>query len=212
MLSFRHIKQTSKNVVDTTFKDLNHWLFKVTIVTVAWLNFDHTQSKIKKWLEKITCPKRDFCLKKQLKKFSCTSWSLFLSKINKKNLRADNNRQYQNGQNTNQNQMRNTYLFYIVFQVFKVIKNCKIQPPDLLFIFGLLGFTSAGIIFHKFLELHLKISEKIFFSKTFLFNGFAQTPNFNFFFTIYPDLWGRVIFGPKMGQFAQTKTFWKTCW
>ena len=27
------------------------WLFKDPIVTVAWLNFDHTQSNIKKWLK-----------------------------------------------------------------------------------------------------------------------------------------------------------------
>ena len=58
--------------------------------------------------------------------------------------------------------MKNTYLFYTVFQVLKVIKNCKIQPPDLLFLYGLLAFSSAGIIFHKFLELHSKISEKNF--------------------------------------------------
>ena len=51
---------------------------------MAWLNFDHTQSNIKKWLEKIKLPQKKFFLKKQLKKISCTSWSLFLSKINKK--------------------------------------------------------------------------------------------------------------------------------
>ena len=39
-------------------------------------------------------------------------------------------------------------------------KNCKIQQPDLLFLFVLLAFTSAGIIFYKYLELHLKIPEK----------------------------------------------------
>ena len=58
--------------------------------------------------------------------------------------------------------MKNTYLSSIVFQVLKVIKNFKVQPPDLLFLFGLLAFTSAGIIFHKFLELLSKISDKIF--------------------------------------------------
>ena len=58
--------------------------------------------------------------------------------------------------------MKTTYLFYIVFHVLKVIKNFKVQPPDLLFLFGLLAFTSVGIIFHKFLELLSKISDKIF--------------------------------------------------
>ena len=60
------------------------WLFKDPIVTVAWLHFDHTQSNIKKWLEKIKLLQKKFFLKKQLKKISCTSWFLFLSKINKK--------------------------------------------------------------------------------------------------------------------------------
>ena len=65
--------------------------------------------------------------------------------------------------------MKTTYLFYIVSQVLKVllIKNCKRQPPDLLFLFVLLAFTSAGIIFHKFLELHSKISEKKIFVTNF---------------------------------------------
>ena len=35
-------------------------------------------------------------------------------------------------------------------------------------------------------------------------------PNFNFF-TVDPELWGCVIFGPKMTQFAQTKIFPKNC-
>ena len=48
--------------------------------------------------------------------------------------------------------LKNTYLFHSVFQVLNVllIKICKIQPPDLLFLFV---FSSAGIIFLKFLEL-----------------------------------------------------------
>ena len=32
------------------------WIFKDPIVTVAWLNFDHTQLNIKKWLENIKLP------------------------------------------------------------------------------------------------------------------------------------------------------------
>ena len=41
----------------------------------------------------------------------------------------------------------------------------------------LLAFTSAGIIYDKLLELHSKVSKKIFLSQIFLFNRFAQTPN-----------------------------------
>ena len=46
------------------------------------------------------------------------------------------NRQYQDGWNTNQKQMKNVHPFCIVFQVLKVllIKICKIQTPDLLFL------------------------------------------------------------------------------
>ena len=66
-----------------------------------------------------------------------------------------------------------TLLFYIVFQVLNVlIKVCKLQPPNLVFLFVLLAFTSTGIIFLKFLELHSKISEKdisVFLSQNFLF-------------------------------------------
>ena len=64
--------------------------------------------------------------------------------------------------------MKNTYLFYIVFQVLKVllIKICKVQPPCLLFLFVFI-LTSAGT--HKFLELHSKISEKKMFSSRIFF-------------------------------------------
>ena len=34
-------------------KEIMSWFFKDPIVTVAWLNFDHTQSHIKKWPEKL---------------------------------------------------------------------------------------------------------------------------------------------------------------
>ena len=54
--------------------------------------------------------------------------------------------------------MKNTCPFYTVFQVLKVllIKICKKQPPNILFL-AELAFTSADIIFHKFLELHLTV-------------------------------------------------------
>ena len=70
-----------------------------------------------------------------------------------------------------------TKIFYIVFQVLKVllIKICKIQSLDLLFLF-LLAFTSADIIFHKFLELHSTLSEKKFSLQIFFFNRFTETP------------------------------------
>ena len=47
--------------------------------------------------------------------------------------------QNQDGWNTNQNQLKNTHLFHIVFEVLKVlfIKICKMQPLDLLFLVAL---------------------------------------------------------------------------
>ena len=49
------------------------------------------------------------------------------------------NGQSQDGWNTNQNQLKNTPLFHIVFEVLKAvfIKICKMQPQDLLFLVAL---------------------------------------------------------------------------
>ena len=60
---------------------------------------------------------------------------------------------------TNQNQMKNTHLFHIVFEVLKVllIIICKMQPLDpLFFLFFYVRFdiALADINFHHFLELH----------------------------------------------------------
>ena len=62
--------------------------------------------------------------------------------------------------------------FYILLQVLKVllIKIYKTQLPDLIFLmFYISFFTSADIIFHNFLELHLTLSEKRFSTQNFLF-------------------------------------------
>ena len=86
------------------------------------------------------------------------------------------NGQNQDGWNTNQNQMKNMSPSYFVFQVLKVllIKICKMQPlggRDLLFLvyIDVLDFTSANIIFHKYLELHSTLSEKKTFVTNFAF-------------------------------------------
>ena len=88
------------------------------------------------------------------------------------------NGQYQNRIPTKIKWKIDTF-FTLYFKFWRYInilltKNCKMQPPDILFLFVLLAFTLAGIIFHK--KLQSKISEKIFSSQIFLFNGFAQTP------------------------------------
>ena len=61
--------------------------------------------------------------------------------------------------------------FHILFQALKVllIKICKIQALDLLFLVVLLAFTSADINFRKLLELHSTLSEKRIFVTNFSF-------------------------------------------
>ena len=76
--------------------------------------------------------------------------------------------------------MKNTCPFYIVFQVLNIhlIKICKIEPPDLLFLVVFTSFyVSRYIIFHKFSELHSILSVKKIFVTDFLFNGFTQNPH-----------------------------------
>ena len=81
------------------------------------------------------------------------------------------NGQYQDGQYTKQNQMKNTCPFYILFQVLKVL--LKTEPEKFVrqshqvfyLLLFLLAFTSADIIFHKCLELFsIKKKKKIFFT------------------------------------------------
>ena len=76
-----------------------------------------------------------------------------------------------------------TKIFYMVFQVLKVflIKICKIQSLDLLFLVVFITFYISRYHFHKFLELHLTIpeKEKDFHHKFSFFNGFTQTPTPN---------------------------------
>ena len=73
----------------------NHvWLFKVINPDLNFQRSNSNKSLIKIWsypiknIKKITrkdqISPNDFFLKKQLKKFSCTSWSLLFCKINKK--------------------------------------------------------------------------------------------------------------------------------
>ena len=64
--------------------------------------------------------------------------------------------------------MKNTCSFYIVFQVLKVflIKICKIQPLDLLF---LVAFISFYISRYHFSQLHSTLSEKKIFVTNFPF-------------------------------------------
>ena len=71
--------------------------------------------------------------------------------------------------------MKNSCAFYILFQVLKVLlmNICQVKPSDLLFLFILLAFTSAGIIFQKYLALSEK---KIVTNFPFLDNSLSPTP------------------------------------
>ena len=68
--------------------------------------------------------------------------------------------------------MKNACPFYNVLKVLNIylLKICKIEPPDLLFLFIFIRFyISWYIIFDKFLELHSILSAKKVFIKYFLF-------------------------------------------
>ena len=59
-----------------------------------------------------------------------------------------------------------------------IIKICKTDPPDLLFLVFISFYTSiADIIFHKFLELHSELHVKKYLSQIFFFKRFTQTPH-----------------------------------
>ena len=66
-------------------------------------------------------------------------------------------------------------------EVLKVLiaKICKMQPLDILFLvyfISMLDCTSADIIFHSFLELHTKLSEKKDFRHKFFLTDSLNTP------------------------------------
>ena len=89
------------------------------------------------------------------------------------------NRQYQNGQNTNQNQKKNVCPFYTVFQVLEVllIKICKIQPLDLLFLFVYSSFYINRYHFSQTFKTSFSIIwNKDFYHKFSFFNRVTQTP------------------------------------
>ena len=68
--------------------------------------------------------------------------------------------------------MKNTYQFYTVFQVLKVL---LIKSYFLSCCFTW-AFTSADIIFQNFFKLYSTMSEKDFYHKFSFFNWFTQTP------------------------------------
>ena len=76
--------------------------------------------------------------------------------------------------------MKNTCFFYIAFQVLKVIliKVCKIQPPDLLFLVVFISFYISRYHFSQFCKtLFNNIWKKDFRHKFSFFNGFTQIPH-----------------------------------
>ena len=74
------------------------------------------------------------------------------------------NRQYQDEQNTNQNQKKNTCRLYTVFEVL-----IRYSHQIFYLLLLLLAFTSADITFHKFLKLHSALSEEKIFITNFPF-------------------------------------------
>ena len=91
--------------------------------------------------------------------------------------------QYQDGEDTNQNQIKNLCPFYIAFQVLKVytstlIKICKIHLPNLLGFFVFISFYISRYQFFSNLyrtENFIQHLKKNCHKFSFL-NGFTQTP------------------------------------
>ena len=79
------------------------------------------------------------------------------------------NGQYQDGENTKQNQKKNTYPFYTVFQALKVllIKICKLKPLDLLYLVVFISFYISRYHFSQIFKT--SFSNKRFSSQIFLF-------------------------------------------
>ena len=79
--------------------------------------------------------------------------------------------QYQDGKNTNQKQMKNTYSLYIIFQVLKVhlIKICKIKPPDILFFVFISFYIICRHHFSQIFRTSFTTSEKKDFCHKFSF-------------------------------------------
>ena len=81
------------------------------------------------------------------------------------------NGQYQDGQNTNQNQMKNICLFYIAFQVLKerLIKICKAELSDLLFLVVFISFYISRYHFSQIFRTSFSIISKKDFLHKFSF-------------------------------------------
>ena len=85
------------------------------------------------------------------------------------------NRQCQNGQDTNQNQMKNTCPFHIVFQILKA-RLCKIEPPYLLFLAVFISFYIIRYHFSQIFRTSLNIISKKDFRHEFSFYRIHSKP------------------------------------
>ena len=85
------------------------------------------------------------------------------------------NGQYQNGWSTNQNHENEKYIYtFFTLDVFealsvRLIKICKIQPPNLLFVFAFISFYIGRYHFSKTFRTSFNNSEKNIFASNFLF-------------------------------------------
>ena len=98
--------------------------------------------------------------------------------LSKKNHPPLLNGQYQDGWNTNQNQMKNTLFLHCISSFGGTSsKNCSHWIFNFLFFFYILAFTSADIIFSQIFKTSFNIIwKKKFRHKFSFFNGFNHPP------------------------------------
>ena len=65
-------------------KEIMCWLLKDPVVTVAWLIFDHTQSKSKEWPKNIKLPQMKCFSRKTTNKIFMYLLASFIMRIEKK--------------------------------------------------------------------------------------------------------------------------------
>ena len=190
-------------------KEIMSWLFKDTIVTVAYLNFDHAQSNSKKWPRKIKLPKRIFFSKKQLINFHVPIRLFHSAKLKKKNLELTQTYEDKPFWAQNGPFVLNkiclvqtniiTFIYLLALFILENSKNILTADWELwgCAIFGIKQNIYPKSIYHK---------QKVFW-KVISFLSTYWPLSLSKIFTADLELWGCSIFWAKMGDLLKGDFF-----